>query len=208
MRYLKPGLLDSLAGAYVLGTLSVRARRRYTRLMKAHPAIEQAARAWEKRLMPLAAAVPPVTPPTRTWKAIQARIDTAPSTASGFAMWFKELFSAATPVRWTLAAQALTIAGLAVTLAITQMQRPEFETFSTPPPAAMTTGHLRLVFAETASEKEIRTLLQAIGGTIVHGPGDMGIYTVALSEPATVNAALMKLRQHPQIRLAQPVSNH
>jgi len=207
MRYLKPELLDQLAGAYVLGTLPVRARRRFARLMKTHAAIAQAVHAWEQRLTPLASTVPPVTPPAHVWKAIHARIESAPATASGIAKWFKDLFSATTPVRWTLAAQAVAIAGLAVTLAITQMQRPEFETFSTPPPAATTTGHLRLVFAETASEKDIRTLLHSIGGTIVDGPGEIGIYTVALSDPATVNAALTALYRHPHVTLAQPVSN-
>lgn len=208
MRYLKPELLEALAGAYVLGTLSVRARQRFARLMNTHPAMEQAVRTWEKRLTPLASAVPPVTPPARSWKAIRARIDTSASADSGITKWFTQLLAVATPVRWVLATQALAIAGLAITLAITSMQRPEFETFSTPPPAATTSGHLRLVFAESASEKDIRMLLHAIGGTIVHGPGDMGIYTIALSDPATVNTALASLRQHPQVRLAQPMSSH
>jgi len=207
MRYLKPDLLGHLAGAYVLGTLTGRARRRFARLMKAHAAIAQAVRAWEQRLTPLALAVPPVAPPARVWKAVRARIGATPATSSGITQWFRELLAAAASVRWTLAAQAMAIAGLAVTLAITQMQRPEFETFSTPPPAATTTGHLRLVFAETASEKDIRTLLHSIGGTIVDGPGEMGIYTVALSDPATVNTALTALHRHPHVTLAQPVSN-
>lgn len=207
MRYLKPELLDQLAGAYVLGTLPVRARQRFARLMETHALIAQAVNTWEKRLAPLAATVPPVTPPARIWKTVHARIGNSPSGSTTIAKWFKELFSAATPVRWTLAVQALAVAGLAVTLAITQMQRPEFETFSTPSPAATATGHLRLVFAETASEKDIRTLLHGIGGTIVDGPGDMGIYTVMLSDPATVNAALATLRRHPDVKLAQPSSN-
>lgn len=207
MRYLKPDLLDHLAGAYVLGTLTGRARRRFTRLMKAHAAIAQAVRAWEQRLTPLALVVPPVAPPARVWTTVQARVGATPATSSGITQWFRELLAAAASVRWTLAAQAMAIAGLAITLTITQMQRPEFETFSTPPPAATTIGHLRLVFAETASEKDIRTLLHSIGGTIVDGPGEIGIYTVALSDPATVNAALTALHRHPHVTLAQPVSN-
>jgi len=78
MRYFKPALLDQLAGAYVLGTLKGRARQRFVRLSQAHPVIQQAIIAWENRLLPLALAVTPVTPPKRVWKSIHARLDNPP----------------------------------------------------------------------------------------------------------------------------------
>lgn len=78
MRYFKPALLDQLAGAYVLGTLKGRARQRFVRLSQAHPVIQQAIVAWENRLLPLALAVTPVTPPKRVWKLIHARLDKTP----------------------------------------------------------------------------------------------------------------------------------
>jgi anti-sigma-K factor RskA len=89
MRYLKPELLEHLAGAYVLGTLSGRARQRFVRLMQAHPTIEQAVQKWEKRLLPLASSVPPATPPKRVWKAINTRLEPAPHNDrfAGFAFW-------------------------------------------------------------------------------------------------------------------------
>ena len=74
MRYLKPELLNHLAGAYVLGTLSGRARLRFEKLMYGHPAIKRVVVEWEKRLMPFASSVAPVTPPKSVWKAIDARL--------------------------------------------------------------------------------------------------------------------------------------
>jgi anti-sigma-K factor RskA len=74
MRYLKPELLNQLAGAYVLGTLSTLARLRFKNLAQAHPDMKRAVIEWENRLTPLAASVPPVMPPKRVWRAISARL--------------------------------------------------------------------------------------------------------------------------------------
>lgn len=206
MRYLKPDLLGALAGAYVLGTLSMRTRRRFERLMKAHPSIAQAVREWEKRLMPLASAVPLVTPPARVWRAIDRRLGPMPAQVSG-AKWFAELISVAQPVRWALATQTLAIVVLTVALIFTFVERPQFETFSSPPPNTATAGHLRLVFSASTTEKTIRVLLKNIDGTIVHGPDDMGVYTVALSDPTSLPRALRMLQRHPHIKLVLPVSH-
>jgi len=77
MDYSRPSLADVLAADYVLGTLRGPARRRFEALLPAHPALRAATRAWEERLLPLTAAVEPVSPPARVWQAISARIDGA-----------------------------------------------------------------------------------------------------------------------------------
>ena len=69
-----PGRADALAAEYVLGTLRGRARRRFERLVEDDPALAYAVRAWEERLLPLAEALPPRSPPTRVWTATLARV--------------------------------------------------------------------------------------------------------------------------------------
>ncbi|MFI4902161.1 MAG: anti-sigma factor domain-containing protein [Burkholderiales bacterium] len=73
MKYDDPELLDRLAGEYVFGSLSSRARRRFERLRRELPAAEKAALDWERRLMPLSGSVPAERPPARVWSAIDAR---------------------------------------------------------------------------------------------------------------------------------------
>jgi anti-sigma-K factor RskA len=69
-----PGRADALAAQYVLGTLRGRARARFERMARADPALGDAIRQWEERLVPLAEQLPPVRPPARVWQAILKRI--------------------------------------------------------------------------------------------------------------------------------------
>lgn len=74
MNYRDPQLRDMLAGEYVLGTLSGRARRRFEQLLRDDVALRDAVSAWERRLTPLVDAVEPIVPPRRVWSAVQQRI--------------------------------------------------------------------------------------------------------------------------------------
>ena len=73
----------------MLGTLSARARARVATLIAADRRWKDAVAAWEERLTPLSAGVPPVAPPARVWAAIQSRIGRrsadSPSTGSVWA---------------------------------------------------------------------------------------------------------------------------
>jgi anti-sigma-K factor RskA len=66
--------LDSLAGEYVLGTLSTEERRAAESRVLSDPAFRAAVAAWERRLQPLADTAPPATPPANTLDRIVARI--------------------------------------------------------------------------------------------------------------------------------------
>ena len=55
-----PELLDRLASSYALGTLRGGARRRFERLLPAHPMLEAAVQRWQQRLQPLTSPVTPV----------------------------------------------------------------------------------------------------------------------------------------------------
>ena len=75
MDYGRTDLADRLAAAYAAGTLRGPARRRFEALLPAHPALRQATREWQERLMPLTTALPPEAPPARVWQRIEARLD-------------------------------------------------------------------------------------------------------------------------------------
>ena len=79
----KPELQQRLAAEFALGTLRGRARQRFRSFLAEDPALAAAVQDWELRLAPLAAAVAPVQPPARVWRAIQQRIGGAPRRADG-----------------------------------------------------------------------------------------------------------------------------
>ena len=74
MKFANEELRSKLAAEYVLGTMSAHARRRFEIKMKENPALRRAVADWEKRLTPLALALPEVEPPSRVWQAIESRI--------------------------------------------------------------------------------------------------------------------------------------
>lgn len=107
MNYLRPELLDALAGPYVLGTLRGRARGRFARLCEHSAAARAAVQRWEDHFMPLLPALVPIAPSLQVWRQISRRIQnqTSPE-ASQPTRW------RATGWRWALAG------GLALSLMI------------------------------------------------------------------------------------------
>ncbi|MDB5871507.1 MAG: hypothetical protein JWQ07_949 [Ramlibacter sp.] len=90
MKYSDPLLVEHLASAYVLGTLTEGARRRFERLRHDRTDVELAVAQWEGRLGRLAQSVPAIRPPARVWRAIEARtraLQTTPA-RSGRTSWF------------------------------------------------------------------------------------------------------------------------
>ena len=91
MDYSRPNLVERLSAEYALGTLRGGARRRFERLLPAHPALQDAVQAWQQRLQPLAAPVVPVTPPPQLWTSVQRRLfgepEPQPSWWSKLGLW-------------------------------------------------------------------------------------------------------------------------
>lgn len=107
MDYARPQRADLLAAEYVAGTLRGPARRRFEALLPGHPALQQAVRAWQARLLPLAGVVQPVPPPPRVWQAIEQRLwpqAAPPPWWRRLAMW-RVLSGAATAAALVLAVQ-------------------------------------------------------------------------------------------------------
>ena len=73
--------MHALSAEYVVGTLRGRARRRFEAMAHADRDLRAVLDQWESQLTPLAEGTRPVEPPTRVWKAIEARI--APANVQG-----------------------------------------------------------------------------------------------------------------------------
>ncbi len=74
MDYSRPERAERLTAEYALGTLRGAARRRFERLLPAHPALHDALSDWQLRLQALASPVKPVEPAPRVWAAVQLRL--------------------------------------------------------------------------------------------------------------------------------------
>lgn len=146
------------------------------------------------------AAEAPEAPSRSRWAYWRARL----------AEYWMELLETPRPVRWALAFQSALVLVLATVLAWQTAPSfpPLYETLSSgeqPVPADQ--AYLRVMFAEDITEKELRALLTSLGATITQGPSKVGVYTVALAgAPKDLKPALARLRAHPKVRLAEPVS--
>lgn len=94
MRYTSPELLEHLASAYVLGTLSGGARRRFERLQRDRADVRVRVAQWETRLGQLAVSLPAHKPSPAVWAAIAARTQPAtpqhtPQAKAGWPGWLK-----------------------------------------------------------------------------------------------------------------------
>ncbi|MGH8849969.1 MAG: anti-sigma factor [Casimicrobiaceae bacterium] len=117
-----PERADALAAHYVLGTLSGRARARFARIARGDRALDDAIRAWEDRLSPLAETVPAVEPPARVWPAILARLDRAGVVAAPEP---RSIWASVGIWRGLTLAGFATALALAVVLSTPQVERPE-----------------------------------------------------------------------------------
>jgi putative zinc finger protein len=120
------------------------------------------------------------------------------------------------PVRWAMAAQLaalLLLAGAWVWQSSSGAAGAPpalYRTLSDPAPPAPApvpgAVRVRVVFAEDASERQIRDVLLGIGGQLAAGPSPLGAYTVEL--PAgrdPLPLVLAHLRSRPEVRFAEPV---
>lgn len=74
MDYSRPDRADRLAAEYVTGMLRGPARRRFEKLLPAHPGLRDAVRGWQARLMPLTAEITPQKPSPQVWQRIEAKL--------------------------------------------------------------------------------------------------------------------------------------
>lgn len=112
------------------------------------------------------------------------------------------------PVRWVLAGQLAALLLLAAGWMWTPSPPPpaEFRTLSDT--AAQAVGvQVRVVFAEGATERQIRDVLLPIGGQLAGGPSPLGVYTVELPDGRDpLPVVLRHLRSRPEVSFAEPVA--
>lgn len=78
-----PELIDRLAADYALGTMSGGACRRFERAMREQPEVERAMLAWQQRLLPLDARLPPQPAGDALWARIERQaFGAAPAVAA------------------------------------------------------------------------------------------------------------------------------
>jgi len=70
--------------------------------------------------------------------------------------------------------------------------------------------HVNLVFYDDITERELRSLVLAVGAVVVEGPTPQGVYTLAFARqmsPGEVLEALRKLRYSRRVLFAEPATN-
>ena len=116
--------IDGLAAEYVLGTLDASERTAVTARRQREHELDAAIGAWERRLSPLAEAVPPLEPPAGLFTSIEARLANAngQSTGPGQIVELQQRVR-----RWrNLAAAASAVAAcLLVVIGVREMVRPQ-----------------------------------------------------------------------------------
>lgn len=109
MNYEQPQRLEALARQYVLGTMSRRARRRFSELMESSVVVESAVLQVEADFESLAWSLEPVSPSALIWQRIQRQI-TLRATAT------------TAPRAWRSAAAVLSLVALGLSVALWQSE--------------------------------------------------------------------------------------
>lgn len=91
MDYGRPELADRLAAEYVSGLLRGPARRRFEKLLPAHPALRRAVHDWNARLMPLTGEVVAQPPSPALWQRIDAKLHGPSAAAQARANFWQRL---------------------------------------------------------------------------------------------------------------------
>lgn len=145
---------------------------------------------------------------------LMARVDQIEETGrASFPRRLRSLFAATpAPARRLLAAQLALIVLLAGAWAWKAVPAApdapaEYRTLSDPaPPAPAASLRVRVVFAEDATEQQIREVLLGVGGQLAGGPSPLGAYTVEIpSGRDPVPIILSFLRSRPEVRFAEPL---
>jgi hypothetical protein len=113
--------------------------------------------------------------------------------------------------RWLVAAVVVQAVGLVTLGWFTLNNSPRvaanYQTLSSPA-TSVERGRIRAVFAPDLELRELQALLASAELTIVAGPTESGVYTLApTKEKADIDAALAGLRRNATVRFAEPIGN-
>jgi len=116
--------IDGLAAEYVLGTLDASERTAVTARRQREHELDAAIGAWERRLSPLAEAIPPLEPPAGLFTSIEARLADASGQTAGPGQ-IVELQQRVRRWRNLAAAASAVAACLLVVIGVREMVRPQ-----------------------------------------------------------------------------------
>lgn len=119
-----------------------------------------------------------------------------------------------TPTQWLAAAVVVQAIGIGVLgAAVAGRGTPgaaSYTTLSSATPVAAG-PRIRAVFASAMPVADLRSLLATNGLSIVEGPSEAGVFTLAMRESgagrARVDSLLVALRQNPAVEFAEPASD-
>jgi len=165
--------LDYIAGAYVLGTLPLRPRRRFESLLRQDLTARRAWLQWEDRLAALAADVPPVRPADSTLPAILARVQ--PRSARG----------QMGPRRWALVAAL--VLGVALTLLMIRLPQLTAPAYA----AVVQDSSGQPLWEISATQGAASMSVRAVRGGVVPTARDYELWALQPAGAAPVSLGLM-----------------
>jgi anti-sigma factor RsiW len=153
---------------------------------------------------------PVFTPSAADWSGMLEQIDRAGGRARKPGFWelLRSWFDLTpAPMRWAFAAQGALVVVLGASLLFGPGSGKVYETLSSPEQVAPSgRARLHVVFAEDATEREIRAALEEMKAAIVGGPSPTGVYTVELpfaaSERRRIEETVARVAANPKVRFA------
>lgn len=145
-------------------------------------------------------------------EAFERRQERPQRSSSWIAKWLPWFDVTPGPARFALALQGALVVALATTLLVRGLMPAQpYTTLSNPGvPSAGAGQQVRLVFSDDITEKELRALVLGVEGHFIAGPSSQGVYTIVLqsshSSARPIDQALVQLRAHPKVRLAEPAN--
>lgn len=200
-------LLDQLAAHYVLGVMQPNARRRLEATMRRSAAVQAAVDAWSERLHLLSRVESDLEASPQVFARIEQRIDRAGRPAGAGAV-ARTSWRGGGWWSWLRPVSAFAL-GVLLCSAVFIAQRPEYETLtSTAPPVPTDTRQvLHVLFAPQTPIEQSNSALRAIGASIVDGPTELGLLTVAIPGGQDLDRTLATLRAQPGVQFAEPVAS-
>lgn len=130
-----------------------------------------------------------------------ARSESAPAWMPS---WLESLWNPPVPLaRAIIGAQLALIAVLIILSAVPRVRDNSFTTLSGPQTPATNGARLTVMFQPGITEEALRRALLDVGGTVVAGPSQLGVYVVQIpAEPgndAAVDAAISRLRDNKDV---------
>jgi len=152
------------------------------------------------------------------WQRLSARLDDSQMRGrhSNTSTTEQARVPASGPIRWLAAAvivEALALGAVVSSSWINRIERQPvgaYRTLSQPDMASGIAPTIRVVLSPDMTLEQLHVLLNTAHLQVVAGPGESGVWSLAPAGNAATlvtEGALMRLRESPQVRFAEPIGN-